>query len=147
MEIKEAFIRSTMEVFPIFKLKPQFQHEEEKSLLTATDQVNILISFTHTLKGNIVFGLDKNAALKVASAMTGREVQILDQEAKNVLEEIANMIVSLAIGKHQVVSSIYFSSPLLITGDNMSLLLSRVKATKLIFQLKENYISLAYCIQ
>lgn len=147
MEIKEAFIRSMMEVFPIFKLKPQFQREEVKNLLTATDQVNVLISFTHTLKGNIVFGLDKDAALKVASAMTGREVQVLDQDARNSLEEIANLIVSLAIGKHQVVSSIYFSSPLLVSGDNMSLLLSRVKSTKLVFQLKESFISLAYCIQ
>ena len=147
MELKEAFIRSTMEVFPIFRLKPQFRLEEEKNLLTVTDQVNILISFTHNLKGNIVFGLDKNAALKVASAMIARELQALDQEAKNALEEITNMIVSLAIGKHKVVNSIYFSSPILITGDNMSLLLSRVKSTKLTFQLKENYISLAYCIQ
>lgn len=147
MEIKEAFIRSTMEVFPIFRLKPQFENEEEKSLLTAADYVNILISFTHTLKGNIVFGLDKEAAIKVASAMTNREVHILDQEAKNSLEELANIIVSLAIGKHKVVNSIYFSSPLLIIGDNMSLLLSRIKSTKLTFRLKENFISLAYCIQ
>lgn len=148
MEIKEAFIRSVIEVFSLFRMKAQFLQEEEQSFLSSADQVNILNSFSHALKGNIVFGFSRSRALKIASLSKGQEVFNFDMEAKNAIGELTTLAMNLAISKFKAVNSIYISPPVLITGDEVFLMISGVKTTKLLFQLNnEDLLSVAYCIE
>ena len=147
MEIKEAFIHSVTEVFPLFKMRPQFKYAEDKDLLSSADQVNILNSFSQTLRGNIVFGFSRSQALKIASLVKGMEVQSFDGEAKNAIGEIVTLAVKVAISKFKVVNSINISPPVVVMGDNIFLMISRVKTTKLVFQLDEDLLSVAYCIE
>lgn len=147
MKIKDAFVKSVQELFTLFNVSPQFIREEESEFLSSTDQVNILNSFSHTLKGNVVFGLSKSRALKMASLSIGREIETFNAEAKKTISDITTFAVNLAIGKFRVVNSIYISPPVLITGDNLFSMISRVKTTKLVFQLNEDFLSVAYCIE
>ncbi len=145
--LKKAFIQSVSEVFPLFQMQPQYKEEMEDKFLTSAEDVNVLISFSHTLEGNIVFGFKKSRALKVASLVKGLDFSNLDQEAKSALGEIATLVSNLAIGKFQVVNTINISPPILISGDHIFLMISRVKTTKLYFELGDDRFSISYCVE
>jgi CheY-specific phosphatase CheX len=147
MEFNEALIQSVIQVFPIFKMKPQFKYTEEKNILSSADQVNVLNSFSHTLQGNIVFGFSRSKALKIASIVKGMAVQSFDAEAKNAIGEIATLTVNVAMSKFKAIHFINISPPMIVIGDNLFLMISRVKTTKLLFQLGEDLMSVAYCIE
>ena len=115
--------------------------------MSAGDHVNVLSSFSHTLKGNIVFGFSKARALKIASLFKGEELQVLDEEAKSTMNEITKLTVNLAIGKFKAVNSIFVSPPVLIIGDDMSLMISIVQTTRLIFQIDEDILSVSFYIE
>jgi CheY-specific phosphatase CheX len=147
MEIKEAIIKSIADVFPLYMMNPQFKSEEDRPYMSLADDVNVLSSFSHNLKGNIVFGFSLARALKIASLMKGEELQSLDREAKSTMNEITKFTVNLAISKFKAVNSIYISPPVLITGDGMNLMISIVKTTRLVFQIDEDFLSVAYYIE
>jgi CheY-specific phosphatase CheX len=147
MEINEALIQSIAEVFPLFKMKPQFKNIEEKKLLSSADQVNVLNSFSQTLQGNIVFGFSRAQGLRIASLVKGMAVQSFDSETKTAIGEIVTLSVNVAMSKFKVVNFINISPPMIVTGDNLFLMISRVKTTKLLFQLGDDLLSVAYCIE
>jgi CheY-specific phosphatase CheX len=135
VEIKESVIQAVNDVLPIFKLRPQFQYEIEEQFLSSADQVNILNSFSHTLQGNIVFGFSRAQALKIGSVLRGSDVPTLDGETKKAIGEITTLAVNVAISKFKAIHSIAISPPVFICGENVFLMIGRVKTTKLIFQL------------
>lgn len=145
--LKNTFILAITEVMPLFQMCPVFHHEEERNFLDSADDVNVLISFSHTLEGNIVFGFQRESAIKVASLIRGITFTVLDMEAKNALGEVAALVSNIAISKYQIVNSINITPPILATGDNLFLMISRVKTTKLIFQNHSDQFSVSYCIE
>jgi CheY-specific phosphatase CheX len=147
MEINEALIQSVAEVFPLFKMRPQLKYTEEKKLLSSADQVNVLNSFSQTLQGNIVFGFSRSQAIKIASIVKGKAVQSFDSESKTAIGEIVTLTVNVAISKFKVVNYINISPPMIVMGDNLFLMISRVKTTKIVFQLDDDLLSVAYCIE
>ncbi len=147
MELKEALIRAVEEVFPLFGMNPKYVREEETPLLTSAADFNVLNSFAQTLQGNIIFGFERTRALKIASLTKGENLLALDLDSKITIGEIATLAVNIAIGKYKTVNTIYISSPVLITGDNIQTMISHVKATKLFFELQEDFVSVAYHIE
>lgn len=149
MELKESFIQAVTDVLPIFKLRPLYQYTKEEKFLSSADQVNVLNSFSQTLQGNIVFGFSKERALKIVSILKGKVVQTLDGEAKNAIGEITTLTVNVAMSKFKAINSIAISPPVFISGENVILMISRVKTTKLIFRLDDenDMLSVVYCIE
>lgn len=147
MELKDAFLSAVHDVLIMFGMEHKFDKEAEEAFLTSADQVNILISFEQTAKGNIVLGMNYETALKVVAKMSGEAKDALDPIGKSALAELANMIVGSAIGKLPVDNSIQFTPPTLVCGDDLFLLLSRIKAVKLHFVLDGNLVTLAYCFE
>ncbi len=147
MEIKDAFIQSITEFFPLFKMKPQFKYEAEEKLLSSADQVNVLNSFSQTLQGNIIFGFSKERALKIASLARGEMTEVFDKDAKNAIGEITTFIVNLAISKYKAINLINISPPVVISGNEVFLMISRAKTTKLVFQLDDDIFSMTYYIE
>lgn len=146
MELKDAFLTAVQEVLMMFGLEHKFDKEEEEAFLTSADQVNILISFEQTARGNIVLGMSKDAALKIVAKMSGEVKDTLDLIGKSALAELVNMITGSAIGKLPG-KPIQFTPPTLVCGDHLFLLLSRTKATKLHFLLDGYLVTLAYSIE
>jgi CheY-specific phosphatase CheX len=146
MELKDAFIKAVLEVCALYSLQGDFKHINEENLL-ATNEVNVMISFAQNPKGKVIFGFSRNRALKIASAMLGREVESLDTAAKNVIGEFVTFITSLAIGKTAVIGAMYFSAPVIVTGTNVFLMISRQKSNQLVFQIHDDETLLTYCIE
>jgi CheY-specific phosphatase CheX len=147
MELKEAFIQSVLEVGSLYQMRTQFKQDAEEDLITANDQVNVMISFTHTQKGTALFGFNQDFALKIASVLLEREVNSFDLTAKKAIGEFATFITSLAIGKMKVSSSVYFSDSILVTGNNILVMISRLKANQLVFQIEDGLMLLTYYIE
>lgn len=147
MKIREALLQGVQEVLSMFGMECQFDREAEETFLSSADQVNILISFQQTAKGNIILGMSYDAALIVVAKMFGESKEVLDSIGKSALAELANMIIGSAIGKLPAEKPVHFTPPTLVCGDHLFLWLSRMKATKLHFILDEHLFTLAYSIE
>jgi chemotaxis protein CheX len=135
MEIKESFNSAVIELAEGFGLSTKFQREEIESALSSANQVNVLIGLTKGLKGNLLLGMKKNTALKIASAMIGSEVLELDDLSESAISEFMNTLVGMGLGNYESDIPIDFSSPTLIIGEGMFLMISRVATAKLLFKL------------
>ncbi len=149
MDIKDSLIYAVNNVLPIFKIKPQFQYAVEENLLTSGNQVNVLNSFSHTLQGNIVFSFSNIQTLRIASTLQGTDVSVIDDEMKTAIGEITTLAVNVAMSKFKAIHSIAISPPIFISGENVLLMISRNRTTKLFFQLngESEMLSIAYCLE
>ncbi len=149
MDIKDSLIYAVNNVLPIFKIKPQYQYSVEENLLTSGNQVNVLNSFSHTLQGNIVFSFSNMQTLKIASTLQGTDVSVIDDEIKTAIGEITTLAVNVAMSKFKAIHSIAISPPIFISGENVLLMISRNRTTKLFFQLngESEMLSIAYCLE
>lgn len=146
MEIKEAFVKAVLEVFSLYGIEGDFTGTVEENLLKTND-VNVMISFGQNPKGKAIFGLSRNRVLDIASAMLGQEVETLDAASKNVIGEFVTFVTSLAIGKTAVMGSMYFSAPVIVTGSNVYLMVSRQKTVQLVFQMHDDEMYLTFCLE
>jgi CheY-specific phosphatase CheX len=146
MELREAFIKAVLEVYALYTIQGEFKQIAEENML-ATHDVNVMISFAPNPKGKVICGFSRKGALQIAAAMLGREVLSLDTAAYNAMGEFITFITSLAIGKTAVIGSMYFSVPVIVTGTNVYLMISRQKSSQLVFQMPDDEMLLAYCIE
>ncbi len=148
MELKDALQRSVQEIFTMLNLQPELKQEFEEASLTSASEINALVGFNYSLKGNIVFALDKNAALTITAAMTGEKPSTIDFKVKNTIGDVAKLVTDLALGKLNINSSIYFTPPpTLVTGENVFLLISRTSSERLSFQINNAEFSIAYSLE
>ncbi len=148
MELKEALCRSAQEIFAMLNLQPELKQETEEPSLTSAFEVNALVGFNNSIKGNVVFALDKKAALKVTTAMIGEDQSVVNTKVKNTVGDLAKIITDLALGKMNINSSIYFTPPpSLVTGENLFLLISRTRSKRLLFQINNAEFSIAYSLE
>lgn len=148
MELKEALCRSVKEIFTMLNLRPELKEVVEESALTSASEVNALVGFNYSIKGNVVFALDKNTARQVTVAMTGADPDGDDSKVKNAIGDVAKLVTDLALGKMKINSSIYFSPPpTLVIGEDVFLLISRTQAKRLLFQLNNAEFSIAYSLE
>ncbi len=148
MDIKQAFIDSVSEVLPMFGMTCAFRSEAEEALLASVNEINVLIGFTDGIKGSMLFALTKTAALRVASAMMGgMELDALEDMALSAVGEMANLFAGYMAGKMQDGPVINFSPPTLAIGENMFLMISRIKTTRLSFMLEGETFDLSYCLE
>ena len=148
MELKEALCLSVQEIFTMLNLSPELKQVVEEPSLTSASEVNALVGFNYSIKGNIVFALDKNTAHQVTAAMTGADPGGDDSKVKNTIGDVAKLVTDLALGKMNINSSIYFTPPpTLVTGEDVFLLISRTQAKRLLFQINNVGFSIAYSLE
>jgi CheY-specific phosphatase CheX len=148
MELKEALYRSVQEIFKMINLKTELIQEIKEPSLTSVSDINAVIGFNYSIKGNIVFALDKNSALTITAAMIGDSSGGTDSKIKNAVGDMAKLIADLALGKLNINSSIYFTPPpTLVTGENVFLLISRTKTERLLFRINDAQFSIAYSLE
>ena len=148
--LKEPIINACSEILPMFGLEHKFMCELAESSLNSGDEINILIGLTQGIKGNIVLGLTKDAALKIASGMMGgMEVLKLDTITKSALSEFTNMLGGNTAGKAtaEIGELVDISPPTIITGKKMFLMISRAPSKKIFFKLGETKFNIAYCVE
>lgn len=148
MELKEALCRSVQEIFKMINLKTELIQEIEEPSLTSVSDINAVVGFNYSIKGNIVFALNKSSALTITAAMTGNSPGAADSKIKNAVGDMAKLITDLALGKLNINSSIYFTPPpTLVTGENVFLLISRIKSHRLLFRTNNAEFSIAYSLE
>ena len=136
MEFRDALIDASKEVLSQFGMTTVCLEESEQELLASARPINILIGLTSGIRGNVVLGIKRAAAMKIISAMMGgSEIMTLDAIGKSALAEFANMIMGCAIGNLRSAGKIDYTPPTLVTGQLLFLIISRVKSYILTFQL------------
>lgn len=148
MELKEALCRSVKEIFTMLNLKPELKEVVDEPSLTSAAEVNALVGFNYSIKGNVVLALDKSIARQITAAMTGADPGGDDSKVKNAIGDLAKLVTDLALGKMKINSSIYFTPPpTLVTGEDVFLLISRTQAKRLLFQINDAEFSIAYSLE
>ena len=148
MDIKQPIIDSVTNVMSNFGLSPKYVLESEESYLSSGNQVSILIGLANGLKGNIVIGLKRATALKMVSAMMGgKSVTQFGEMEKSALSEMAIMLIGTTLAKIDTKLAIESSPPTIVTGENMFIVVSRVKSKKILFKLDADFFNMAFCIE
>jgi chemotaxis protein CheX len=82
--------------------------------------VAAIVGLAGDVEGRVLFDMDKDTALQVASDMNGEKMTVLDDLAKATITELANMITAQAVTKlHDLGFSFDLTPPAIFTGDNM----------------------------
>ncbi|HCG99104.1 MAG TPA: chemotaxis protein CheX [Actinobacteria bacterium] len=91
----------------------------QKSSLTS-QEVSVLLGITGEIHGQVIYGISSKAAKRIASAMIGRNVPLLDELAQSAISELGNMITGLATVKFgESYSSLAITPPTLIIGQKV----------------------------
>ncbi len=145
MEVGLAITEACKEMLPMFGIQPVFLEEISENSLNSASEVNILIGLTQGLRGSIIIGFSKPAALKMVSGMMGgMEVSEMDEMSKSALGELTNMLMGNSLAKLQVETII---APTIVLGRKMFLMISRVPSKKLNFQFDAFDFNISYCIE
>lgn len=147
MELKEAISRAISEVFKLYRMEPHFPLETVEFPASVEDQICLLISFSQVLKGKVVFKFDKSLGEKIVSSVSETSVESDYETVKSVLGEIFSFTSVLALGKYGAAKNVPLLSPILIKGQNLSLMISRLKTNNLVFQLFNGYVSVTFCLE
>ncbi|MEI8389830.1 MAG: chemotaxis protein CheX [bacterium] len=148
--LKEYVTAACTEILPMFGLEHKFMCELPEKSLNSCEEINILIGLTHGITGSMVVGLTKDSALKIVSGMMGgAEVPELDMMAKSALSEFMNILGGSTVGKiaAEINELVDISTPTIVTGKKMFLMISRAPSKKLFFKLGETKFNIAYCIE
>jgi len=147
-DLKNALVEASTEVISMFGLSCSFVKESEEKSLNSGEDINVVIGLSNGLKGNILAGFPKSAALKIVSGMMGgTELSDVDDMVKSGLGEFTNMMSGNAIIRLKSDKLIELSPPTLASGEDMFVMISRAPARKLFFKLGDTEFNIAYCIE
>nr|WP_321468761.1 chemotaxis protein CheX [uncultured Desulfobulbus sp.] len=93
MELEKSLVHAILEVFAsmiFIEIEPQAATEE--SVADFQPNISSIIGLAGDLKGILAIHCPENVALEITSAMLGMEVDALDEDAKDAIGEIANMV-------------------------------------------------------
>ncbi len=95
----------------------------------SSDTLAIIIGLTGTLRGQVIFSMNKNVAMGIASSMMGgMEVTEMNEIAKSAVTEATNMILgNTATIFYNNGIEIDITPPSLLMGDNMQISTSKMK--------------------
>ncbi|HOM03780.1 MAG TPA: chemotaxis protein CheX [Acetivibrio sp.] len=134
MDVKNAFIETTMEVLSGFGLPPVFAEKDEKESRIQAGDVNVVMGVNGALSGNLIVTANKESALFISSAMLGgMKFEEVNDMVKSAMGELLNIIAGNAFSRVDIKSVIYISTPALVIGEGISILLQRSGTNKLIF--------------
>lgn len=118
-----SFLEACSSVLSEFGVEFKSGKPHLKGSYKLKDQIVILIGVTGQFKGQVLFNLDADSALKIVSNMMGGvEVKSFDDMSKSALSELVNMILgNTATVFYNKGINIDITPPSVLMGDNMSL--------------------------
>jgi chemotaxis protein CheX len=147
MEINESFNRALIDLVRGFGIAIEFEREVAEPILSSASQVNILIGLTKGLTGNVLLGISKITALKIASMMIGSDISDFDELSESAVSEFMNSLVGMGLGIFNSTVPVNFSPPTMIIGESMILMISKVPSAKLLFKLSDETVSISISIE
>jgi chemotaxis protein CheX len=91
--------------------------------------VAALVGLAGDVEGRVIFDMNIETALNIASRMNNEEMKVLDEMAKATITELANMITGQAVTKlHDLGFRFDLTPPALFTGEKMELSDHKVEA-------------------
>jgi len=93
LELEKSLVNAILEVFAsmiFIEIEPQAATEE--SVADFQPNISSIIGLAGDLKGILAIHCPENVALEITSAMLGMEVEALDEDVKDAIGEIANMV-------------------------------------------------------
>ncbi len=122
-DIQEDIVSCTNEIFStmipmeIYSDGSFYQKED----MISTDVIS-LVSFTGEHSGIVSIFCSRNIALKITSSMLGIEVLEMDQDTKDAMGEVANMIAGTLKNKiYEKFGEMHLSVPIVIAGADLSI--------------------------
>ncbi len=121
--IVDDIISSTNDVFTTMipmEMKPDgpFYQKEE---MISTDVIS-LVTFTGEHSGIVAIFCTREIALNITSNMLGTEATSIDQDAKDAMGEVANMIAGNIKNKTcEIYGAMHLSVPIVIAGEDLSI--------------------------
>lgn len=148
MDIKKAIVETTIEVLPMYGLSPVFNGEVDDERLICAEYFNVIMGVSGAMKGNMVITAGRSAALKIVSAMLGgMECNCVDDMAKSAMGELLNIIAGNALIKVKADSHIHISTPTLVIGEKICILVNRIRSSKLAFNMDGHLIDISFSIE
>ena len=84
--------------------------------------VAALVGLAGDVEGRVIFDMNMDTAMKIASKMNNEEMKSFDDLAKATITELANLITAQAVTKlHDLGFRFDLTPPALFTGDNMEI--------------------------
>ena len=84
--------------------------------------VAALVGLAGDVEGRVIFDMNMDSAMKIASKMNNEELKSFDDLAKATITELANMITAQAVTKlHDLGFRFDLTPPALFTGENMEI--------------------------
>ena len=84
--------------------------------------VAALVGLAGDVEGRVIFDMNMESAMKIASRMNNEELKLFDDLAKATITELANLITAQAVTKlHDLGFRFDLTPPALFTGDNMEI--------------------------
>ena len=110
--------------------------------------VAALVGLAGDVEGRVLFDMNRQTALGIASIMNGEELKTMDDLAKATIQELANMITGQAVTKLTDLGFKFdLTPPALFTGDNMEVSSSTVEALIVPMKLSVGKIEVNVAIQ
>ncbi|MDA8235796.1 MAG: chemotaxis protein CheX [Clostridia bacterium] len=108
-EVLKSEIRSEVQLGQLTMEQSAFQNTE----------VKVMISLTGELEGIVFYGLDKDTACNITSAMIGEKVSQFDDMVNSAIGEMGNVICGRAGGIFEKVGyNTNISTPIVLIGQN-----------------------------
>ena len=111
--------------------------------LSSSSDLNVVLGFTGDARGSIVIALPKKTASAISAIMVGSEE--INLMAKSAFAELSNMIAGAAISKSSRFMNL--TPPSVVAGENIFLMISKVKAMNMEFSLNGSPITVAYAME
>ena len=143
----------------------KFMCEVPESSMNSGEPVNLLVSITGDLEGNVMLGYSQKTAKEIAAKLIGvEEVKELDIYAQSALADFCGEFIKRVINLIKQEQSLLAldpsnienvkqdyillaSFPSYIAGDKMYAMISKVPSKKLFFKIKGEKFNLAYNLE
>jgi chemotaxis protein CheX len=110
--------------------------------------VAAIVGLAGDVEGRVLFDMNKQTALDIASAMNGEKIADLDDLAKATITELANMITAQAVTKlHDLGFRFDLTPPAIFTGENMEVSDQDVEALIVPMELPQGKIEINVAIR
>ncbi|MFQ3549954.1 MAG: chemotaxis protein CheX [Armatimonadota bacterium] len=98
VEFIEPFLSAAFNIFQTFSGQEPTRGDLALRRSTFTTQhINIMAGVNGNIEGNVLYGMSLGTAQKIAGAMIGSEIDVIDEMAWSALSELGNMITGNAI--------------------------------------------------
>ncbi len=121
--ITEGIVNSTKEIFSTMipmEIKAEDSFYQKEDMISA--DVMSMVSFTGEHSGIVAFFCSKDIAVKITSSMLEMEVDEFDQDTKDAVGEVTNMIAGALKNKVlDTFGAMHLSVPIVIAGADLTI--------------------------